>query len=375
MAQQTFYETGAVKIGDMNLESGKMLSEVEMAFERAGPKDAPVILVCHALTGNQYTVGNHEQKGWWKGLIFDGGYVDTNQYQVLTFNVLGGCDGSTGPTSINPITGQSYNGKFPFITVKDMVKAQYLALEKLDIHHLKAVIGGSLGGMQVLEWGIQFPQAVEVLFPLAVTPSLSDFGIAFNHISRTAILNDPNWNDGHYSREQIPDKGLALARMIGMLTYRTDSLFGERFHRSECLRDGERHHKPSFEIESYLNYQGEKLTSRFDANSYLYLLKAMDLHDIGKGRAGWNGAIKEINAQIVAIGFSNDLVYPPEKLQHFVIACENHDKSADYFEVETQFGHDGFLVEFEKWGYIIRNKLTQLELISSNASEMRALEN
>ncbi|WP_257348576.1 homoserine O-acetyltransferase MetX [Pseudalkalibacillus decolorationis] len=373
MTEQLFYENGTVKIGDIKLESGTTLPRVELAFERAGPIDAPVILVCHALTGNQYTVGNDEHPGWWSGLINQGGYIDTTKYQVLTFNVLGGCDGSTGPTSENPITGEPYQGQFPFITIKDIVNAQFLALQKLKIHHLKAVIGGSLGGMQVLEWGIQYPQLMELLFPLAVTPRLSDFGIAFNHISRTAILNDSNWNDGNYAKGLGPENGLALARMIGMLTYRTDQLFSERFQRKEFPIGLQHHRDPAFEIESYLNYQGGKLTQRFDANSYLYLLKAMDLHDIGKGRGGWQEAVQHIQAPIVAIGFSNDLIYTPEMLQQLVLSCGNQVE-ANFFEVETKFGHDGFLVEFEKWGYILRNKLKQTNLVKSGINaEKKAL--
>ncbi|TLS38791.1 homoserine O-acetyltransferase MetX [Pseudalkalibacillus caeni] len=353
-------EHGKVLIGDLLLESGKSLSNVELAYERTGVENAPAILVCHALTGNQVTVGDKQENGWWSEFIGPGKYVDTNNYKVITFNVLGGCNGSTGPLSVNPETGKPYQAAFPFLTVRDMVKAQYLALRELGIEHLAGVIGGSLGGMQVLEWGVLYPDFMDVLFPLASTPAFSDYAIAYNAIARQAIISDPKWNNGNYSADFQPEAGLSIARMIGMISYRSDDLFNQRFSRKQQSPVGLAHNETAFEIESYLHYQGKKLTKRFDANSYLYLLKAMDSHDIGRDRGGWEAALYAIRAPIVAIGYKGDLLYPPHQLRKMIDEYRRIGKEGDFYEVDTRFGHDGFLVEFEKWGFIVRNKLKQV---------------
>lgn len=333
-----------VRIGNMKLENGEVLN-VELAYERSGPEDAPVILVCHALTGNQFTIGTENEPGWWSGLIGKGKYIDTNQWQVITFNVLGGCDGSTGPLSIQPETHDPYRSAFPAITVRDMVHAQRRALDQLGIQTLKAVIGGSLGGMQVLEWGVSYPNDMEQLFVLASTPFLSDYGIAFNRIGIAAIEGDPNFKNGYYqsSREV---KGFEVARMAGMVTYRSPKLFSQRFNRKSQSAN-------FYSVESYLHYQGEKLAKRFDVNSYLILLKAMNSHDIGRGRGGVKQAASTIKAHVTGIGFEHDLIYPSEEIQAFIETLQK----GDFYKVPTDFGHDGFLVEFEKWGYLIQHQL------------------
>ncbi len=343
------YEQGMIKIGDLQLESGKILQDVEIAYERTGPVKAPIILVCHALTGNQYAVGHQDNIGWWSGLIGPYGWIDTNRFQVITTNVVGGCNGSTGPNSINPQTGTEYKTNFPFISIRDMVKAQYLAMEHLGIMHLHAVIGGSLGGMQVLEWGILYPTFMNLLIPIAVTPYLSDFAIAFNAIARQAIMQDPIWNNGNYSDKEQNLSGLSIARMLGMITYRSSQLFNHRFNRKIQQQWGQSHDEVAFEVESYLLHQGKKLIGRFDPNSYLYLLKAMDSHDIGRGRGGWENALKGIKASVLSFGFQGDLLYPSEQLKRFVSVFQALGKKASFIQVDTTFGHDGFLVEFEKW--------------------------
>lgn len=353
-------ELGSIFIGELQLESGKKLSNVELAYERVGFSENPVILVCHALTGTQHVVGDKQTPGYWSELIKHGGYIDLHKYQVISFNVLGGCNGSTGPLSINPDTDHPYQTSFPFVTIRDMVQAQFQALEQLGIKQLKAVIGGSLGGMQVLEWGISFPDSMELLVPIAVTPYLSDYALAFNNIARLAILQDPNWNNGNYTKENSPESGLSLARMIGMITYRSGDLFNERFGREQRGPVGVAHEEIAYEIESYLNYQGKKLTKRFDPNSYLYLLKAMDTHDIGRNRGGWEKAITRIKAPLQGISYTGDLLYPAKELKQLV---ENHQElqmSSSFDQIDTKFGHDGFLVEFENWGYIIQNRLGQI---------------
>ncbi|WP_053218647.1 homoserine O-acetyltransferase MetX [Virgibacillus senegalensis] len=350
-------KTGTINIGELELESGTVLPEVELAYERVGFSDAPAILVCHALTGSQHAVGDQDSPGYWAEMIKPGGFIDSDRYQVLSFNVLGGCNGSTGPLSIEPETGKAYQAKFPFITVRDMVLAQHQALEKLGITHLAAVIGGSLGGMQVLEWGVMFPNKMDRLIPLAVTPYLTDYAIAFNNIARLAILHDPNWNNGNYAEGSIPESGLSLARMVGMITYRSGDLFNERFSRKQRAPAGNFHDEIAYEVESYLDYQGKKLTKRFDANSYLYLLKAMDTHDIGRERGGWKKAASRIKAPVTALGYSGDLLFPPATLEELVDELKQDGKEASYRLIDTSFGHDGFLVEFEKWGGIIKSKL------------------
>ncbi|WP_270179933.1 homoserine O-acetyltransferase MetX [Alkalihalobacillus sp. CinArs1] len=349
MRRETVYEDQRISIGSFVLESGKELDEVELAYERVGPKEAPVILVCHALTGNQYTVGR-KQDGWWEGLIGHGKYVDTSEFQVITFNVLGGCNGSTGPLSRNPFTNRPYQADFPFISVRDMVHSQKRALEALGIDRLHAVIGGSLGGMQVLEWGILYPDAMEHLVPLAVTPSLSAYGIAYNAISRHAITTDPEWKGGYYDQTHPPASGLATARMIGMISYRTDEMFQKKFGRRVIAKPEDHHEKALYDVESYLHYQGKKLVGRFDANSYLYLLKAMDNHDITRGR---DAPIEEVKANVLAISFKGDLIYPPKDLEALF------SLKSRFTIVDTKYGHDGFLVEFDRWGQLIKEQLQE----------------
>ncbi|PAD38568.1 homoserine O-acetyltransferase [Terribacillus sp. 7520-G] len=355
MDLQQSYQTGKLLIGDIVLESGNILPNVEVAFEKSGPASGETVLVCHALTGDQFAIGTDAATGWWNGLLQPGGYIDTRRYQVITFNVLGGCNGTTSALSVNPDSGSRYAAAFPAITIRDMVLVQRLALEKLGIAHLKAVIGGSLGGMQVLEWGVMYPDFMDVLIPLAATPFVSDYAIAYNHLAKTAITSDPDWNDGYYTPDRLPAAGLGLARMVGMLTYRSDHQYNERFRRAASRRDD-----AAYEVESYLNYQGEKLVNRFDANCYMTLLEAMNSHDIGRGRGGWQAAARRIDAIVLTFGFSRDLLFPPEEISRFAAAVPR----GRHVDVDTIYGHDGFLLEFEKWGHHIREVLEQPMKIS-----------
>lgn len=327
-----------VSIGSLTLDSTEVLNDVELAFERLGDQQSPVVLVCHALTGDQYAIGTEGDPGWWAGLIGPGKPVDTTVFQVITFNVLGGCHGSTGPLSTNPATGTPYHAEFPTLTIRDMVRAEYQALQKLGINHLAGVIGGSLGGMKTLEWGKSYPQFVDAIFPLAVTPYYSDYGVAFNHIGILAIENDKEFNGGNY-KESAHLKGFEVARMAGMVTYRSGSMFNQRFGRTG---DGD-----EFNVQSYLNYQGRKLASRFDANSYVLLLKAMNTHDI-------RDAVLDI--PIFSLSFTHDLLYPSE----LMVPWLEKQRMVRWEIVETEFGHDGFLVEFEKWGGFIEKNLKSL---------------
>jgi homoserine O-acetyltransferase len=338
-------ETGFVDIGNLTLESGVELENVQLAYERAGKKEAPIILVCHALTGNHLAVGTDTNPGWWSGLIGRGKSVDTNKFSVISFNVLGGCSGSTGPLSINPTTGQPYRSSFPDVTIRDMVHAERKALTALGIDKVHSIIGGSLGGMRVLEWGILYPDDMDILIPIAVTSDFSAYGIAFNHIGLHAIENDAGFCGGNYSHpSQV--KGFETARMAGMVTYRSGKLFNTRFARKQSDGGG-------FEVESYLNHMGQKITNRFDPNSYCTLLRAMNTHDIGRGRGGIQKASRKIKAKTVNLAFTHDLIYPSDEIQSF----SYNISSSSFYLINTEFGHDGFLTEYEKWGLIIKQSM------------------
>lgn len=347
MSQTAYHPTTIydISFGPLLLTSGDRLENVTLRYQLTGPPDAPVILVCHALTGNHHTTASQSESGWWDGLVGPSQYIDTNDYQILTFNALGGCDGSTGPTSTIPGTRTPYQADFPAITVRDMVHAQHMALKKLGITELKAVIGGSLGGMQVMEWGLLYPTFMEKLVILAATPVFSSYGIAFNHIAASNIKHDPDWKGGYYKRDDLPLKGLEMARMVGMVTYRTPELFRKRFDNNGTPEQSD--------VMSYLNYQGKKLSNRFDPNSYLSLLETMNSHDIGLERGGWKQAASSFQRPILILSFENDLIYEPETIKTFASTVPR----ATYHHIQTDFGHDGFLTEFEKWGSLIADFL------------------
>ncbi|WP_232695684.1 homoserine O-acetyltransferase MetX [Brevibacillus daliensis] len=343
-------------IHDLELECGEVLSHVELGYTTSGTYDAKrsnAILVCHALTGDSQAVRDGDKPGWWDGLIGPGKAVDTNQYYVICSNVLGGCYGSTGPASINPATGKPYGTSFPVVSVRDMVKAQYKLVEQLGITKLYAVIGGSMGGMQVYEWAVQYPTMMELVMPIATCAHLSAMAIAYNDVARQAIRNDPDWRGGHYYPEPGPIRGLSTARMVGMITYRTAELFEERFGRTRQRMEHDNLTETTFEVESYLRYQGDKLVQRFDANSYLYLLKAMDTHDIGRGRNGLEEALDQIQAKIVCISIANDLLYPVQHQMWLSSTLKQQGKDVDFYTIDSIYGHDGFLVEFETMAQLV----------------------
>ncbi|WP_101842268.1 homoserine O-acetyltransferase [Halobacillus sp. Marseille-P3879] len=335
-----------ISIGSFTLESGETIPDVSLAYERYGPEDAPVILICHALTGNQYAIGTQENPGWWNGLAGEGCPIDTRAFQVITFNVLGGCHGSTGPASPNPVTGEPYRLTFPQVSIRDMVHSQFKALRLLGINEVHAVVGGSLGGMQTYEWGLLYPDFMKQLYVLAATPFLSDHGIAFNHIGARAIQDDPAFSNGNYSRnEQL--HGFEIARMAGMVTYRSGTLFQKRFDRSQ--------NESLYDIQSYMDYQGEKIKERFDANSYLYLLEAMNHHDITRDRGTLEETVSAYKAPLYTMSFQHDLLYPKELIEPISQLTPN----SEHHHVITDYGHDGFLVEFNRWGTWIHQKLTE----------------
>ena len=333
-----------VSIGPFELECGEVLPEVTMAYEKVGRIETDqVILVCHALTGDAHAVGSESDPGWWDGLIGAGKYIDLAEYTVITMNVLGGCGGSTGPASLDPRTGKPYGSRFPQVTIRDMVRAQYEALLKLGIKRLKAVIGGSMGGMLALELAVMYPDFVEQCIPIATGTTLSTMSMAYNAIGRQAIVSDPKWQGGDYYPEKGPVQGLSIARMIGMVTYRTDLLFEQRFNRQNPKNSRDL-------VGSYLHHHGNKLVKRFDANTYLRFLDAMDHHDLGRGRGGVEEAVKNISAKVLTIGIQEDIYFPVRQQREFHQICLKTGVESIYHEFSSDYGHDAFLVEFHRFG-------------------------
>lgn len=337
----------------LDLECGSQLAELVIRYEtygRLNPARDNAILVCHALSGDHHCAGIHSLRdsrpGWWNNLIGPGKPLDTNQYFVICSNCLGGCQGSSGPTSINPATGRPYGLEFPLISISDMVRAQYALLkEGLHLDGLYAAIGGSMGGMQVLQWGIQYPDFVHKLLPMATTARQNAQAIAYNEVGRLAIMQDPAWKGGHYLQGEGPRVGLAVARMMAHITYLSDAGLEEKFGRekissiaAKSLFDAE------FEVESYLRYQGQTFTNRFDANTYLYLTKALDRFDLYGPEARLEDAMDRITAKTLVIGFASDGLFPPRQNREIVHALLRCGKDASYAELSSTLGHDSFLV-------------------------------
>ncbi len=371
MKTKTRFKKLYTKETPLKLESGETLDSVDVAYQTFGKLNEDktnVILVNHALTGNAHVAGiidNDElentieipqlykynkmylgKEGWWAPLFGKGKAIDTEKYFVVCPNVLGSCYGTTGPASMNDKTGKPFAMTFPQVTVRDMVKVQKELLDNLGINKIKMAIGGSLGGMQVLEWAIMYEDFIESIMPIATSAGHSPWAIGFNEASRNAITNDPAWNNGNYSSQ--PEQGISLARKIAMITYRSYNSFNKKFGRTLNPKK-----EDYFEVESYLNYQGVKLTNRFDANTYLYLSKAMDLHDVGKNRGGIKEALGKIKCQTECIGISSDILYPAEEQKEIASNIPN----AEYKESNSIHGHDAFLIEFEQLDKIIRRFL------------------
>jgi homoserine O-acetyltransferase len=345
------------------LESGQILPEIDISYEIYGKmnKDKTnIILICHALTGDAHAAGyydNARKPGWWDIVIGPHKALDTERYCIICSNVLGGCAGTTGPASINPKTGREYATTFPVITIGDMVRAQRRLLRHLQVHQLCAVVGGSMGGMQALDWAVRYPEMVKKLILLATTARSTPQQIAFNAIGRRAIQGDSNWNNGEYYGKARPDKGLSVARMIGHITYLSDRSMEEKFGREVKNKEQEPYAlNADFQVESYLDYQGDRFCERFDPNSYLYITKALDLFDLTK-----NGSLVEglasIIARTLAIGISSDWLYPPSQVQEIVAAIRMSGTEAEYSEITSRYGHDAFLLEGGQLDYLISSFL------------------
>jgi homoserine O-acetyltransferase len=352
------------------LESGEILSSVAIAYETYGSlnRDASnAILICHALSGDAHVAGFHEgdeKPGWWDPVIGPGKAFDTDRYFVICSNVIGGCKGSTGPLSDNPVTGKPYGATFPVITIRDMVNAQKLLIDHLEIPHLYAVAGGSMGGMQALQWTVSYPDAVKKAIVIAATGYSTPQQIAFNEVGRKAIISDPGWNGGNYYDSKSydapgPVNGLALARMVGHITYLSDESMHTKFGRS--LQEKDRigfDFSTDFAVESYLHHQGDTFTQRFDANSYLYITKAIDYFDLTKDGSLAKG-LAGVRAVFLVISVSSDWLYPPYQSQEIVSALTAHDREVRYSEIRSNYGHDAFLLESGQINYLITQFLTR----------------
>ncbi len=349
-----------------SLEGGGSLRNVTIAYETWGTlnEDASnAILVCHAWTGDSHAAGKggrgYSDNGWWDGLIGPGDAIDTNKYFVVCSNVLGGCQGSTGPASPHPDDGKPYGLRFPVVTIRDMVRAQGHLADALGVNAWLAVIGGSMGGMQALEWAILFPDRVRALVAIATSVEASAQQIAWGSIGRRALLMDPAYNNGDYY-EAGPDggpwNGLSVARMIAQVTFRTDTRFNEKFGRRLA---GKNFHSDGidlfsrFDVEGYLEHHGDRLVRRFDANSYLYIGKAMDLHDVGRGRGSTALAMARIKAPTLSISIDSDILYPAYQQEIIQQYLKNNDPRNRHETIHSDEGHDGFLIETVPVGHHI----------------------
>ncbi len=349
----------------IRLENGLDFGPVTVAYETYGELNKNrdnAVLILHALSGDAHAAGYHtpedKKPGWWDGAIGPGKAFDTEKYFVICSNFLGGCKGSTGPASINPETGKPYGMAFPIITVEDMVKVQKKLIDHLGIKKLLNVAGGSLGGMQAMEWAILYPEVVESSTVIAAATRLSAQNIAFNEVGRNAIISDPNWNNGDYYGGDFPARGLALARMIAHITYLSEESMHNKFGRK--LQDKTQidfNFDVNFQVESYLRYQGQSFVDRFDANSYLFITKAMDYFDLHQKYGSLAHAFKNSNCKFLFLSFSTDWLFPPNELKEAAGTLMSLGKEVTYCNIDAPFGHDSFLLEFEHQPKIIKNFL------------------
>lgn len=355
---------------EMILESGAKLGPITLAYETCGTLNASkdnAILILHALSGDSHVAGyysNDDPKpGWWDIMVGPGKGIDTNKYFVVCSNILGSCMGSTGPCTINPDTVLPYALDFPMVTIGDMVRAQKFLIDHLGIEKLLAVVGGSIGGMQVLEWCVKYPDMVAAAIPLATTTRHSALAIAFNEVARQAIMADPNWNNGNYYMGSKPDLGLAVARMIGHITYLSDESMRHKFgRRLQNRRDFSFNFDADFQVESYLRYQGTKFVERFDANSFLYITKAGDYYDF-ENQYGEGSAVKAFSktkAKFLVVSFTSDWLYPTYQSKAMVQAMKKNGLDVSFCEIEAEWGHDAFLLPSERLSALIKGFLERV---------------
>jgi homoserine O-acetyltransferase len=348
------------------LRSGATLDSFTLAYETYGTLNADhsnTILICHALSGDAHVAGYHtddpnEKPGWWDDAVGPGKLFDTDRYFVICSNVLGGCQGSTGPSSLAP-DGKPYALRFPVVTMADMVEAQRRLMDYLEINTLFAVVGGSMGGMQAVQWAVVYPERVENTIFLASTARSSAQHIAFNETGRQAIYADPNWNNGNYYDGTPPRDGLAVARMMAHITYMSETSLEHKFGRDLQSKDAIPYtfEEPEFTVESYLSHQGKKFVDRFDANSYLYITKAIDYFDIGADYGSLQDAVAHAQCPFLVVSFSSDWLYTRDQALDMVRALTDADRDVEYHHVQAPFGHDSFLVEVDRMEDVVGNYL------------------
>jgi homoserine O-acetyltransferase/O-succinyltransferase len=375
--------------GPLALDCGQELHPVRIAYETYGtlaPERDNVVLVCHALSGDAHAAGyarnpaesgtrdgfaaedrdadQGRSLGWWDGMIGPGKAFDTDRYFVVSTNLLGGCRGTTGPSSVNPATGRPFGSDFPVITVADMVRAQRAFLTALDIERLVAVAGGSLGGMQALEWAVLYPDDVDAIVPIASTHALRPQGVAWNAIARNAITSDPDWQGGHYyGTGRSPARGMGLARMIGHITYLSAEALGTKFGRRLQFADDIRYllTEPEFQVENYLRHQAQSFVKRFDANTYLYMSRALSYFDLARqyGAGSLIEAVRNVRARTLLIAFSSDWLYPPEGSRELAAGLGAGGQEVELHVIDAPYGHDCFLLEEGRQTPMIRRFLAR----------------
>lgn len=362
-AQRAFFDTPLV------FKSGVVLPCYELVYETYGTLNGDrsnAILICHALSGHHHVAGyyadDEKNIGWWDNMVGPGKPIDTNKFFVVGLNNLGGCHGSTGPSSINPDTGKPYGASFPVVTVEDWVTAQARLADQLGIRQFAAVLGGSLGGMQAMQWALSYPDRVRHVLAIATAPHLTAQNIAFNDVARNAILTDPDFHNGDfYQHGAVPTRGLRLARMLGHITYLSDDAMADKFGRE--LRTGKLNYNYDieFQIESYLRYQGDKFAAYFDANTYLLMTKALDYFDPARDLSGdLNRAFAVARAKFLVVSFTTDWRFSPERSHEIVHALLHNKRDVSYAEISSQHGHDSFLMDDEQYFAVMRNYLNNI---------------
>jgi homoserine O-acetyltransferase len=360
-------KTEYFNIDRLVLDSGEAIAPVILAYETYGRLNedrSNAVLICHALTGDAHVAGINAatgKQGWWDSMVGPGKAFDTDKYFIICSNVLGGCQGSTGPASPNPATGEPYGLDFPLITIGDMVSAQVRLIDHLRIDQLLAVAGGSMGGMQALIWAARYPDRMRSVIPIATTTRHSPQQIAFNEVGRQAIMSDPNFNNGRYYNGLKPERGLAMARMVGHITYMSDESMADKFgRRFRERRDGGAKMGTDFEVAGYLRYKGDAFVKRFDANSYLYVTRAIDLYDLAGDKPLPEALAPARNVHFLVLAFKSDWLYPAHQSRELVRGCKLAGIDVTFCEINSTYGHDAFLLEIEEENHLISHFLHKI---------------
>jgi homoserine O-acetyltransferase len=359
------------KDGNFTLESEETFGPITIAYETWGTLNedkSNAILIIHALTGDTHVCSAYDKDnttpGWWDNIVGPGKAIDTDTYFVICSNYFGGCSGTTGSASIDPKTGEPYGLNFPIITVRDMLNVQKVLIDHLGIKCLKAIIGGSLGGMLVLEWSVTYPDMMENAIVIASSHRSSSQVIAFGEVGRNSIMADPDFQGGNYYGDKPPHRGLSIARMLAHITYLSKDAMESKFGRDikEEIRESDKLYGvfgPMFQVESYLRYQGKKFVDRFDANSYMYITKAMDMYDISRGEKTLTDVLNSVRCRMLVISFTSDWHFPPSDSWDIVKAMMNHGRNISYVNIESPYGHDAFLIKNEQMERMISSFISR----------------